>query len=96
MYPEVDQDVLLPDRLNYFFARFEYNTVPLSLPDMSKTFQRVNPRKAAGPDGIPSRVLRACADKLAGVFTDIQSILIPVCCSHMLQEGHHCSCSQES
>ena len=25
-----------------------------------------------------------------------QSILIPVCCSHMLQEGQHCSCSQES
>jgi hypothetical protein len=39
--------------------------------DVSKTFKRVNPRKAAGPDGMPSRVLRACADQLAGVFTDI-------------------------
>ena len=38
---------------------------------VSKTFKRVNPRKAAGPDGIPSLVLRTCADQLAGVFTDI-------------------------
>ena len=45
----------------------------LGLPsnDVSKTFKRVNPRKAADPDGIPSRVLRACADQLAGVFMDI-------------------------
>ena len=81
--PVTDQDVLLPDRLNNFFARFEDNTVPLTWPatktcghsftaaDMSETFKRVNPRKAAGPDGIPSRALRACADQLAGVFTDI-------------------------
>jgi hypothetical protein len=39
--------------------------------NVSKIFKRVNPRKASGPDGIPSRVLRACADQLAGVFTDI-------------------------
>ncbi|CDQ58637.1 unnamed protein product [Oncorhynchus mykiss] len=43
-----------------------------------------NPRKAAGPDGIPSRALRACADQLAGVFTDIfnQSLsqsVVPTC-----------------
>ena len=52
--------------------------------DVSKTFKRVNPRKAAGPDGIPSRVLRACADQLAGVFRDIfnQSLsqsAVPTC-----------------
>ena len=91
--PVTDQDeVLLPDRLNNFFARFEDNTVPLkqrasktcglscTAADVSKTFKRVNPRNAAGPEGIPSRILRACADQLAGV----------------LQEGHHCSCSQKS
>jgi hypothetical protein len=39
--------------------------------NVSKTFKRVNPRKAVGLDGIPSRVLRACTDQLAGVFTDI-------------------------
>ena len=74
---------MLPDKLNNFFARFEDNTVPPTRPatktcglsftaaNVSKTFKRVNTRKAAGPDGIPSRVLRACADQLAGVFTDI-------------------------
>ena len=51
---------------------------------MSKTFKRVNPRKAAGPDGISSRVLRACADQLAGVFTDIFNLslsqsAVPTC-----------------
>jgi hypothetical protein len=43
----------------------------LTAANVSKTFKRVNPCKAAGPDGIPSRVLRACADQLAGVFMDI-------------------------
>ena len=45
--------------------------------DVSKTFKRVNPRKAACPDGIPSRLLRACADQLAGVFTDIFNLSLP-------------------
>jgi hypothetical protein len=92
----VNHNVLLPDKLNSFFARFEDNTVPLTRPatkicglsftaaNVSKTFKRVNSRKAAGPDGIPSRVLRACADQLAGVFTDIfnQSLsqsAVPTC-----------------
>ena len=52
--------------------------------DVRKTFKRANPRKAAGPDGIPSRVLRACADKLAGVFIDIFNLsvsqtVVPTC-----------------
>jgi hypothetical protein len=63
--PVADIDVLLPDN---FFARFEDNTMPLTRPatracglsfsvaNVSKTFQRVHPRKAAGPDDIPSRV----------------------------------------
>uniref|UniRef100_A0AAZ3QYB7 Pyridine nucleotide-disulphide oxidoreductase domain 1 n=1 Tax=Oncorhynchus tshawytscha TaxID=74940 RepID=A0AAZ3QYB7_ONCTS len=86
-----DTDVLLTDKLNTFF---EDNTVPpmrpatkdcappsFSVVDVSKTFKCDNPCKAAGPDGIPSRVLRACADQLAG---HIQSLPIPVCCPHML------------
>ena len=36
--------------------------------NVSKTFKSVNPRKAAGPDGIPSHVLRACADQLTALF----------------------------
>ena len=55
-----------------------------SLADMSKSFKCVNHRKAARPDGIPSRVLRTCADQLAVVFTDIFNLSIsqsvaPIC-----------------
>jgi hypothetical protein len=107
--PVANQDVLLPDKLKNFFARFEDNTVPLTWPatktcglsftaaDVSKTFKRVNPRKAAGPDLHPQprpQSMRRPASWC--VYGHIQSILIPVCCSHILQEGHHCSCSQES
>ena len=94
--PVADHDVLLPDKLNNFFARFEDNTVPLTRPatktcglsftaaNVSNTFKQVNPRKAAGPDGIPSRVLRGCADQLAVVFTDIFNLslsqsAVPTC-----------------
>jgi hypothetical protein len=78
-----DTDVLLPDKLNTFVVRFEDNTVPptwpatkdctlsFSVADVSKTFKRGNPRKNVSPDGIPRSVLRACADQLSGVFTDI-------------------------
>ena len=76
-------NVLLPDKLNNLFARFEDNIVPptrpttkdcglsFSVANVSKTFKLANPRKADSPDGIPSCVLRACADQLAGVFTNI-------------------------
>lgn len=51
---------------------------------MRNTFRRVNTRKAAGPDAIPGRVLRACADQLAPVFTEIFNLslaqaVVPTC-----------------
>ncbi|KAK1786183.1 hypothetical protein P4O66_017898 [Electrophorus voltai] len=39
--------------------------------DVRRVFKRVNTRKVAGPDGICGRVLKACADQLALVFTGI-------------------------
>ncbi|KAK1786195.1 hypothetical protein P4O66_017906, partial [Electrophorus voltai] len=39
--------------------------------DVRRVFKRMNTRKAMGPDGICGRVLKACADQLAPVFTDI-------------------------
>ena len=45
--------------------------ITLSVANVSKTFKQVNIHKAAGPDGLPGRVLRACADQLVSVFTDI-------------------------
>ena len=65
-------------------ARYQNLRLSFTAANVSKTFKRVNPRKAAGPDGIPSRVLRTCTDQLAGVFTDIfnQSLsqsAVPTC-----------------
>jgi hypothetical protein len=89
-----DTDVLLPDKLNTF-ALFEDDTVPptrptptdccfsFSVADVKNTLKRVNPRKSASPDCIPSRVLRACTDQLAGMFTDIFNLslsqTVPTC-----------------
>ncbi|KAK3509586.1 hypothetical protein QTP70_006448 [Hemibagrus guttatus] len=84
--PACDSDASLPDAMNSFYAWFEaQNEVTtrktihppedqvlyLTTADVRKTLLRVNPRKAPGPDNIPGRVLRECAEKLADVFTDI-------------------------
>ena len=76
----------LPDELNTFYAQFEAsNTEPcvrapvvpddcvitLSVDDVSKIFKQVNIHKAAGTDGLPGRVLRACVDQVVSAFTDI-------------------------
>ncbi|KAK1788245.1 hypothetical protein P4O66_016695 [Electrophorus voltai] len=56
----------------------------LTAADVRRTLRGVNPRKAAGPDNIPGRVLRECADQLADVLTDIFNIslscaVVPTC-----------------
>ena len=58
--------------------------ITLSKADVSKTFKQVNIHKAMRPDGLPGCVLRACADHLADVFTDIFNMsliesVIPTC-----------------
>ena len=80
---ELPSDTSLPYELNYSYSRFETNNtytcmrapavledcvITLSAADVSKTFKQVNILKAAGPDGLPGRVLRACADQLATSF----------------------------
>ncbi len=52
-------------------AAEEMSPLSLSVADVTRSFKRVNIRKAVGPDGIPGCVLRACAFQIAGVFTDI-------------------------
>lgn len=49
------------------------STPPLTLEvqDVRRVLWSVNPRKAAGPDGVPGKVLNACAYQLSQVFTDI-------------------------
>ena len=76
----------LPDKLNYFYAHFEASytetckrastfqddcVITLAVAVVSKTFKQVNIHKAAGPDGLPGRILRARADHLASDFPDI-------------------------
>ncbi len=71
----------------------------LSPVDVRKTLSRVNPRKAAGPDNIPGRVLRDCAEQLTDVLTDIfnislSQVVVPTCLKSTtitpVQRGHLC------
>ncbi len=62
----------------------EVSPLSLSVVDVTRSFKRVNIRKAVGPHGIPGRVLQACAFQLARVFTDIFNLslslfVVPSC-----------------
>lgn len=89
----------LPEALNSFYALFEASNTtttsrftpspddpPLSVTaaEVRMTLQRVNPRNATGPDGVPGRVLKDCAHQLTMVMTDIFNIslsqaTVPTC-----------------
>ncbi len=65
-------------------AAEEVSPLSLSVADVTRSFKRVNIRGAVGSDGIPGRVLKACAFQLAGVFTDIFNLslslsVVPSC-----------------
>ena len=52
--------------------------------NVSKTFKQVNIHKTAVPEGLTGHVLRASADQLTSVFTDIINLsltksVIPTC-----------------
>ncbi len=47
------------------------HVIKVSEDEVWRELKRVNIRKAAGPDGITGRVLRSCADQLAGLSTSI-------------------------
>ena len=88
---ELPSNMSLSENLNYFYARFEVSNTETcmrapAVPDdcVITTFKQVNIQKGAGPDGLPGRVLRTCADQLASVFTDIFNLtlsesVIPTC-----------------
>ncbi len=57
----------------------EASALSISVSDETRSFRQVNIHKAVGPDGIPGRVLRACAFQLAGVFTDIFNLSLSLC-----------------
>ncbi len=47
------------------------HVITVSEDDLRRELKRVNVRKAAGPNGITGRILRSCANQLAGLFTSI-------------------------
>ncbi len=51
--------------------RSDNHVITVSEDEVRKALKGVKIRKAAGPDGITGRVLRSCADQLAGLFTSI-------------------------
>ena len=62
----------------------EHCVITLSAANVIKTFKQVNINKAAGPDGLPGRVLRKCADQLASFFPynlnlSLSESVIPTC-----------------
>lgn len=76
----------LPDILNLFISRLNHwnreagihsvlpekdDHIQLHHHQVRFTQYRVNTRKAAGPDGVTGRILKACADQLARIFTTI-------------------------
>jgi hypothetical protein len=96
--PDLPNDASLPDELNAFHAHFNNNivlgvrAVPdlvdwmilLTEADVKNVFNQINTHKTVGPDGIPGRVLRACTEQLADIFTVIFNIslsqsVIPTC-----------------
>ena len=100
---ELPIDASLPDEVNVFYAPFEASNteacvrapavlddcvITLLVADVSKTLTQVNIHKAAGPNRLPARLLKACTDQLASVFTDI---FLPdrVCNTYMFQAVHH-------
>ena len=75
----------MPGELNHFVGRFDrdnkevaikavvsadHQHLTLSTTDVCVALSRTNARKAAGPDGIPGRILRAWAVQLTEVWTD--------------------------
>ena len=70
--------------------------ITLYIANVNKTFKQVKIHKAAGPEGLPGRVLKACADQLASVFTDIFNLSLTESVIHTFQTDHHIPCAQES
>ncbi len=82
------------EQLNQFFSRFEVERTGITISQASaansqtfviqpaeviRTLRKINIRKAAGPDGIPGRVLRDCAAELGEVFTNIFNLSLLKC-----------------
>ncbi len=68
---ECNGGAILPNSASASSRQSSDHVITVSEDDVRRELRRVNVRKAAGPDGITGRVLRSCADQLAGLFTSI-------------------------
>ncbi len=83
-YARFDADNTAHTESAHTAAAEEVSPLSLSVADVTRYFKWVNICKAVRPDGIPGRVLKACAFQLAGVFTDIFNLslslsVVPAC-----------------
>ncbi len=76
-------------------ATEEVSPLTLSVADVTRSFKRVNIRKAVGPDGIPGRVLSMRFPASWGFYRHFQSVPLSVCGSLVLQKIHHCAHTEE-
>lgn len=58
--------------------------LPVAEHDVRQVLRAVNSRKATGPDGVPGKVLKTCADQLSRVFINIFNLslsqaAVPAC-----------------
>lgn len=61
-------------------AAHSSTTLTLEEHEVRRTLRAVNPRKAAGPEGVPGQILRDCAEHLAGIFTkSLAQAVVPFC-----------------
>ncbi len=95
-YARFEADNTAHTESNPAAAAEEVSPLSLSVTDVTRSFKRVNIRKAVGSDGIPGRVLKVCAFQLARVFTDIFNpslslSVVPAC----FKKIPHCAHTEE-
>ena len=61
----------------------EEQTLTLQHHQVRSILRRIDTNKATGPDGVSGRILRSCADQLAGASTDIFNLSATSCSSHL-------------
>ena len=59
----------------------DMNDIAVQEEGVRKLLKKCNPNKASGPDCIPARILRECADEIAliltAIFTSIETGMVP-------------------
>ena len=65
--PEAD----LSDLEGYYYPEAKACPIKITKQEVLAAIRRPNPDKAPGPDGIPNRILQACAEKLSDMLTPL-------------------------